>query len=132
MDQFYLMKVIIFSGVLNYTFFDHEYHVGHCHEDNGTPCTEHGNEPVIVFDVCSQGQPYAGPDGCEAVQPGEAPGPGPRTGDVRHVGVERQIKADRASGQILQTLKQQILRPEFEEPDGIEEEDEAEQEVAQQ
>ena len=72
------------------------------------------------------------PDGHEAVEEGEPPRPGLRRGDVRHVGVRGQVEAGGAPRQVLQALQQQILNLELEEPDGVEEEDDVEQEVAEQ
>ena len=96
--------------VLNYTLFEHEDHIEHRHYDGGTPDTEDSSEAVIVADVSSQGQTQTGADGGEAIQPGESPGPGARAGDVRQVGVDRKVEADRATRQVLETLKQQVLR----------------------
>ena len=83
---------------------EHEDHIEYRHYDGGTPDTEDSSEAVIIADVSSKGQTQTGANGGEAVQPGESPGPGPRAGDVR------QVELDGATRQVLETLKQQVLR----------------------
>ena len=57
----------------------------------------------------AEGETDAEADGHKAVQEGEPPGPGLRAGDVRHVGVGRQVEAGGATRQVLEALQQQVL-----------------------
>ena len=119
-------------GVSGDALLEDEQHVEHGKDNHGARGQVERHEAVVVSQPGAQREPDAEPDGHEAVEQGEAPGPGLRGGDVRHVGVRRQVEAGGAARQVLQALQQQILHLELEEPDGVEEEDDVEQEVAEQ
>ena len=57
----------------------------------------------------AEGETDAEADGHKAVQQGESPSPGLRAGDVRHVGVGRQVEAGGSPCQVLEALQQQVL-----------------------
>ena len=64
---------------------------------------------MLVLDISSKWDSNEVPDFPEGVEEGESPGPGLVRGDIHHEGVGGQEESGVTSGQILETLQEQIL-----------------------
>ena len=126
--KFYLQLIIFFSLILwlldlLLLFLHHEDHVEDAAEYHTGSHGVESHVAVSLLDECAKWKSDDKPDGHEAVQEGESPGPVGGGRDVHHQGVGGEIEGRPAPCEVLETLQQQVLDFQFVEPDAVDEED---------